>query len=90
MGIQLSDSPFPTVFSKSLLVLMCQNEYIWSKGLTLSQTTKFRLVQTERIFSHSRRFSKLLENTVGKGDIARFEQILPFPQCFQKTCTAGT
>ena len=25
-----------------------------------------------------------LENTVGKGEIARFEQFLLFPQCFQK------
>ena len=29
-----------------------------------------------------------LENTVGKGEIARYEQFLLFPQCFQKTCTA--
>ena len=33
-------------------------------------------------------FSKWLENTVGKGEIARNEQFLLFPQCFQKTCTA--
>ena len=30
------------------------------------------------------------ENSVGKGEIARYEQFLLFPQCFQKTCTAGT
>ena len=29
-------------------------------------------------------------NTVGKGEIARCEQFLLFPQCFQKTCTAET
>ena len=28
-----------------------------------------------------------LENTVGKGEIARYEQFLLFPRCFQKTCT---
>ena len=28
--------------------------------------------------------SKLKENTVGKGEIARYEQFLLFPQCFQK------
>ena len=27
---------------------------------------------------------------MGKGEIARYEQFLPFPQCFQKTCTADT
>ena len=31
-----------------------------------------------------------LENTVGKEEIARYEQFLLFPRCFQKTCTAGT
>ena len=28
------------------------------------------------------------ESTVGKGKIAHYEQFLPFPQCFQKTCSA--
>ena len=36
------------------------------------------------------KFSKKLENTVRKGEIARNEQFLFFPQCFQKTCTADT
>ena len=31
-----------------------------------------------------------LENTVGKEEIARYEQFLLFPQCFQKTRTADT
>ena len=34
--------------------------------------------------------SKRVENTVGKGEIARYEQFLLFPQCFQKTNTADT
>ena len=36
--------------------------------------------------ANSRKFSKLVENTVGKGEIARYEQFLLFPQCFQKSC----
>ena len=36
------------------------------------------------------KFSKRVENTVGKGEIARYEQFLLFPQCFQKTCTTDT
>ena len=39
---------------------------------------------------NGRTFSKWVENTVGKGEIARYEQFLLFPQCFQKTCTADT
>ena len=33
---------------------------------------------------NGRKLSKLVENTVGKGEIARYEQFLLFPQCFQK------
>ena len=36
------------------------------------------------------KFSKRVENTVGKEEIAHYEQFLLFPQCFQKTCTAVT
>ena len=32
--------------------------------------------------------SKRVENTSGKGENARYEQFLLFPQCFQRTCTA--
>ena len=28
-------------------------------------------------------------NTLGKGEIARYEQFLLFPQCFQKACCPG-
>ena len=31
---------------------------------------------------YGRKFSKLVENTVGKGEIALYEQFLLFPQCF--------
>ena len=35
-------------------------------------------------------FPKRVENTMGKGEIARYEQFLLFPQCFQKTCIIDT
>ena len=38
---------------------------------------------------NGRKFSKQVENTVGKGEIARYEQFLLFPQCFQKTFFSG-
>ena len=38
---------------------------------------------------NSRKFSKLVENTVDKGEIARYKQFLLFPQCFQKACFPG-
>ena len=36
------------------------------------------------------KFSKSIENIVGKGEIAHYELFLLFSQCFQKTCTADT
>ena len=36
------------------------------------------------------KFSKSIENTEGKGEIARYHQFLLFPQWFQKICTADT
>ena len=35
-----------------------------------------------------RKFSKRVENTVGEGEIAHYEQFHLFPWCFQKTPTA--
>ena len=34
-------------------------------------------------------YSKRVENTVGKGEIACYEQFLLFPKCFQKACFPG-
>ena len=36
------------------------------------------------------KLSKWVENTVGKGEIACYEQFLLFPQCFQKACFPGS
>ena len=38
---------------------------------------------------NERKLSKRVENTVGKGEIARYEQFLLFLQCFQKACFPG-
>ena len=51
----------------------------WSK-LKLSADNNFEFDV------NSRKFSKLVENTVGKGEITRYEQFLLFPSCFQKAC----
>ena len=39
--------------------------------------------------ANGRKLSKRVENTVGKGEIAPYEQFLLFPQCFQKACFPG-
>ena len=38
---------------------------------------------------NGRRLSQRVENKVGKGEIARYEQFFLFPQCFQKACFPG-
>ena len=42
-----------------------------------------------RFDENGRKLSELVENTVGKGEIARHEQFLLFPLCFQKACLPG-
>ena len=43
-----------------------------------------------KLDENSKNFSKRVENTVEKGEIAHYKQFLLFPQCFQKNCTADT
>ena len=43
-----------------------------------------------RFDENGRKFFNGLENTVRKGEIARYEQLLVFSQSFQKTCAADT
>ena len=42
-----------------------------------------------RFDENSRKFSKWIEDTVGKGEIACYEQFLLYQQCFQKACFPG-
>ena len=39
---------------------------------------------------NGRKVYRWVENTMGKGEIAPYEQFLLFPQCFRKTCIADT
>ena len=81
----------------SLEAVDCLIQVIFKTAFILSQKTSFRRFQTERVADdnfkfdeNGGKFSKLVENTVGKGEIARYKQFLLFPQCFQQTCTADT
>ena len=64
--------------------------------MVFNQTTNLRLFWKKsaddnlKFDKNGRKFSKRIENTEGKGKIARYEQFLFFPQRFQKTCTADT
>ena len=41
-----------------------------------------------KVYENGWKLSKMVENTLGKGEIARYEQFLIFPQCFLKACIA--
>ena len=65
--------------------------------LTLSQTINLDFSKLKEFADDNFEFdeyggklSERIENTVEKEEIARYEQFLLFPQCFQKTCTADT
>ena len=65
--------------------------------LILSQTTIWDWSKLKEFADDNFKFDEngrnlyeWVENTVGKEEIARDEQFLLFPQCFQKTYTADT
>ena len=74
-------------FFKRLFVLGRENQELFCDSLTLFQMTNCWSFQIER--GNGRKFSKWVENTVRKGEIARYQQFLLFPQCFQITWTIG-
>ena len=81
------------MFSKPLSSRSLKPEIGW--GLTLSKTKNFRLFQTERVSRRQFRirWEKVLQTGKKhcvKGEFARYEQILLFPQSFRKACTADT
>ena len=55
-----------------------------------SSKLKLFAVNNFKFYENDRKIIKRIENTVAIGQIARYEQFLLFPQCFQKTCTADT
>ena len=65
------------------------NPFPSKKNLDYSELKEFA-DDNFKFDENDRKFSKMVENTVGKGEIARYKQFLLFPQCFQKTCTADT
>ena len=55
---------------------------------TILNSTKLKGFEDDnfKFDEYGGKFSTKVENTVGKGEIARYEQFLLFPQCFQKNC----
>ena len=64
-----------------------------SPELTHYQTTNSKLKEIAddnfKFYENGSKLSKQVENIVEVGEIARYEQFLLFPQCFQKVCFQG-
>ena len=78
---------------KRLLLQTHQKRSLRGNGLTHYQTTildssKLKEFADDnfKLYENGRELFKPVENTVGKGEIARYKQFLLFPQCFQKAC----
>ena len=82
--------PFTCIFSFSVFSLL-QGPYPFTK-IQILDSSKLKEAADDnfKFDENDRKISKGGENTVGKGEIARYEQVLLFPQCFLKTCTADT
>ena len=59
--------------------------------LQILDSSKLREIADDNLKcdENGRKLSKQVENTVGKEEIARYEQFLLFPQCFQKAFFPG-
>ena len=69
--------------------MLCINPFPNDKFKNPSKLKEFA-DDNSKFDENGKKLSKRVENTVGKGEIAHYEQYLLFPQCFQKTCTADT
>ena len=75
--------------------LLCDASRRWFKPFPkrqISNSSKLKEFADDNFKFHriGRKFSDRVKNTMGKGEIARYEHFLFYPQCFQKTCTANT
>ena len=77
---------------KSRDCMLSPRHFQRKEGLTLSQTTKFRLFADDnfKFDENARILSIWVGNTEGKGETAHYEQFLLFPKCSQKIYTADT
>ena len=71
--------------------LVFKHNYYFPRRQILDSSKQREFANDDFKFDETgRKFSKRVENTVRKGEIARHEQFLLFPQCFQKTSVADT
>ena len=78
-----------TFFLKQLLLFLDKNFYGNTNFGVINTLNPLPDDDNFEFDENTRKFSKRAENTVGKEEIAHYEQFLLFPQCFQKACFPG-
>ena len=63
---------------------------LFTKGQILDSKLKEFAANNFKFDKNGRKLSNWVENTVGKGEIGRYDQFILFQRCFQKTCTTDT
>ena len=84
LGNKILDLSILNAFAENKLKPFSKGQILDSSKLKGFADDKFKF------YENGWKVSKRVENTVGKGEIARYEQFLLFPQCFLETCTADT
>ena len=74
---------FSTMYTSASFLPITRRQILDSSKLKKFADDNFKFDENER------KLSNRVENTVGKGEIARYEQFLLFPLCFQKACFPG-
>ena len=100
-NIAPSFSPFPRMFLTFSFSIICSASFVCcllctglkpfpnNKSLDSSKLKEFS-DDDFKFDVNGRKFSEWLENTVGKREIARYEQISPFPAVFSKRLALHT
>ena len=87
----LIDSSFPAFNLLTYLLSICFICKPFPKWQILDSSKLKAFADDNFKFNQNgRKLSKWAENTVEKGEIARYKQFFFFPHCFQKTYTADT
>ena len=89
-------SPFPSSFSNAFFFRVIKSVDCLVKSIPITRrqildSSKLKEFADDnfKFDENGKKLSKQVKNTVGKGEIARYEQFLLFPQCFQKASFQG-
>ena len=76
-------TPFTSAATTNIFLLITRRQILDSSKLKEFADDNLKFDE------NGRKLSKQVENTVGKGENASYEQFFLFPQCFQKACFPG-